>query len=151
MRQIASRLLCAAVAAAASLAAGTALAAEYRAVSEPALFYDAPTVRGKKIFVAPKGMPVEVVVTIEGWYKVRDRAGDLMWIERKSVTDKRTVVVSVAAAQVRDKPEDGARVLLDAAQDVSLELVEPLATGWARVKHRDGITGFVRSNQVWGL
>jgi len=134
-----------------ALVAGAAQAAEFRSIAEPAVFYDAPTLRGKKLFVAPKGMPVEVVVTIEGWIKVRDRAGDLMWIERKALTDKRAVVVSVPSAQVRDKPEDGARVLLDAAQDVSLDLVEPLATGWARVRHRDGVTGFVRANQVWGL
>jgi len=133
------------------LGAAPAAAAEFRAVAEPAVFYDAPTIRGKKLFVAPKGMPVEVVVTIEGWVKVRDRAGDLMWIERKLVTDKRTVVVSSPTAQLRDKPDEAARVLIDAAQDVSLELVEAPASGWARVRHRDGVTGFVRVGQVWGL
>jgi len=133
------------------LGAAPSAAAEFRAVAEPAVFYDAPTVRGKKLFVAPKGMPVEVVVTIEGWVKVRDRAGDLMWIERKSVTDKHTVVVSSPTAQLRDKPDEAARVLIDAAQDVSLELVEAPAGGWARVRHRDGVTGFVRVSQVWGL
>ena len=131
--------------------APAAQAADFRAVAEPAVFYDAPTVRGKKLFVAPRGMPVEVVVTIEGWQKVRDRAGDLMWIERKSLTDKRTVVVSVAAAQLRDKPEEGGRVVLEAAQDVTLELVEPPNSGWAKVRHRDGALAFVRANQVWGL
>ena len=98
-----------AAAAAGAAFALPAAAAEYRAVAEPTVFYDAPTVRGKKLFVAPKGMPVEVVVTIEGWIKVRDRAGDLMWIERKALSDKRSVVVSVPQAQLRDKPDDGAR------------------------------------------
>lgn len=130
---------------------GAAVAADFRAVSEAAVFYDAPTVRGKKLFVAPKGMPVEVVVSIDNWVKVRDRSGDLMWIEKKSVTDKRTVVVSVASAQLRDKPEDGGRVVLEASQDVSLELVESSSSGWARVKHRDGVVAWVRANQVWGL
>ena len=129
----------------------SAAAADYKSVAEPAIFYDAPTVRGKKLFVAPRGMPVEVVVAIEGWSKVRDRAGDMMWIERKAISDKRSVVVSVPQAQVRDKPEEGARVLLEAAENVSLELVEPLALGWAKVRHRDGVVGFVRANQVWGL
>jgi len=131
--------------------APAAQAADFRAVAEPAVFYDAPTVRGATNNFLPRGMPVEVVVTIEGWQKVRDRAGDLMWIERKSLTDKRTVVVSVAAAQLRDKPEDGGRVVLEAAQDVTLELVEPPNSGWAKVRHRDGALAFVRANQVWGL
>jgi len=140
---------------AALLLAGAALpaaAAEYRTVAEPAIFYDAPTLRGKKLYVAPKGMPVEVVVSIEGWMKVRDRAGDLMWVERKAVTDKRNVVVSVPVAQLRDKPEEGARVVLEAGQDVSLELSEPPSgSGWVKVRHRDGVVAYVRVAQVWGL
>jgi len=134
-----------------ALVAGAAQAAEFRSVAEPSVFYDAPTLRGKKLFVAPKGMPVEVVVTIEGWIKVRDRAGDLMWIERKALSDKRSVVVSVPQAQLRDKPDDGARVVLEATQDVSLDLVEPPTSGWARVRHRDGVTAYVKAGQVWGL
>jgi len=133
------------------LASSLAAAAEFRAVAEPAIFYDAPTLRGKKLYVAPKGMPVEVVVSIEGWLKVRDRTGDLMWIERKAVTDKRSVVVSGAVAQLRDKPDDEAKVVLEAAQDVSLELVEAPNAGWARVRHRDGVVAYVKVGQVWGL
>ena len=128
-----------------------AQAAEFRAVAEPAIFYDAPALRGKKLFVAPLGMPVEVVISIEGWQKVRDRSGDLMWIERKSLTDKRTVVVSAATAQVRDKPEDDGKVLIEASQNVVLDLVELPGSGWAKVRHRDGALGFVRARQVWGF
>lgn len=127
-------------------------AVEYRAVGDaPAILYDAPAVRGKKLFVAPRGMPFEVVVAIEGWLKVRDRAGDLAWIERRQVSDRRTVV-SVAAAQVRDKPEENAAVVLEVAADVVLDLVETVqaAPGWVRVRHRDGASGFVRVSQVWG-
>ena len=40
---------------------------DYRAVGDsPAILYDAPSIRGKKLFVAPRGMPLEVVVSIEG-------------------------------------------------------------------------------------
>lgn len=127
-------------------------AVEYRAVGDaPAILYDAPAVRGKKLFVAPRGMPFEVVVAIEGWLKVRDRAGDMAWIERRSVSERRTVV-SVATAQVRDKPEEGAAVVLEVAGDVVLDLVEtaPATPGWVRVRHRDGASGFVRVSQVWG-
>ena len=128
-------------------------AVEYRAVGDaPAILYDAPAVRGKKLFVAPRGMPFEVVVAIEGWLKVRDRAGDMAWIERRQVSERRTVV-SVATAQVRDKPEEGASVVLEVAGDVVLDLVEaaPATPGWIRVRHRDGASGFVRVSQVWGV
>ena len=128
-------------------------AVEYRAVGDaPAILYDAPAVRGKKLFVAPRGMPFEVVVAIEGWLKVRDRAGDMAWIERRQVSDRRTVV-SVAAAQVRDKPEENATVVLEVAGDVVLDLVEAARAtpGWIRVRHRDGASGFVRISQIWGV
>jgi SH3-like domain-containing protein len=126
---------------------------EYRAIGDaPAILYDAPAVRGRKLFVAPRGMPFEVVVSIEGWIKVRDRAGDMAWLERRLVGERRTVV-SVATAQVREKPDDAAPLLLEVAGDVLLELIEttPGTAGWARVRHRDGATGFVRVSQVWGL
>lgn len=129
-------------------------AVEYRAVGDaPAVLYDAPAVRGKKLFVAPRGMPFEVVVAIEGWLKVRDRAGDLAWIERRLVSDRRSVV-SVTRAQVRERADDGAPVVLEVAGEVLLELLEPAlpnAAGWARVRHRDGASGFVRVTQVWGI
>jgi hypothetical protein len=34
---------------------------------------------------------------------------------------------------------------------VVLDLVEPGASGWVRVRHADGSSGFVRIGQVWGL
>ena len=127
--------------------------ADFRAVAEPAaIMYDAPTLRGKKLFVAPRGMPVEVVVSIEGWVKVRDRAGDMAWLERKAVTERRTVVAT-GAAQLLERAEEGAKPVLEVAADVilDLEIAPPAPPGWVRVRHRDGATGFVRASQVWGL
>jgi SH3-like domain-containing protein len=127
-------------------------AIEYRSVADgPAILYDAPSVRGRKLFVAPRGMPFEVVVSVEGWIKLRDRGGDMAWIERRQVAERRTVV-STAQAVVRERADDAAPVLLTVAGDVVLELLEPVAAGgWARVRHRDGVSGYVRATQVWGL
>lgn len=124
---------------------------EFRSVGDiAAILYDAPTQRGKKLFIAPRGMPFEVVVAIEGWLKVRDRAGDMAWIERRAVSERRTVV-SIATTQVRERADDAAPVVLEVAGDVVLEIAEPGAgAGWIRVRHRDGATGFVKVAQVWG-
>lgn len=149
------RITCRAIAAlflAAPLSTLAQKGVDYRAVADsPAILYDAPSVRGKKLFVAPRGMPVEVVVAIEGWLKVRDRNGDLVWIERRAVSERR-MVVSVAQAQVRERADEAAPVVLEVAADVVLELQEPVVVnGWARVRHRDGISGYVRAVQVWGI
>jgi len=136
---------------AAGVASGWASSAEFRSISEAAVMYDAPAVRGKKLFVAPRGMPVEVVIVNEGWMRVRDKAGDLAWVERKFLSDKRTVVANPATLAVREKADDAAKPVITVAQDVVLDLLEGPASGWVKVRHANGATGFVRVGQVWGL
>ena len=136
---------------AALLAAGGTAAADFRSVTEAAILYDAPAVRGKKLYVAPRGMPVEAVVANEGWTRVRDKTGELAWIERRFLTEKRTVIAIMPSVVVREQANESARAVITIAQDVVLDLVEPPSSGWVRVKHRDGATGFVAINQVWGL
>jgi SH3-like domain-containing protein len=132
--------------------AAPAWALDYRSVAEDAaLMYDAPSQKAKPLFVILRGTPVEVVVSLEGWVKVRDAAGDLAWIEKKSLSDKRMLIVTGRSAQVRDAPDAGAMLVFEAGQDVLLELLEPAPSGWAKVRHADGQTGYVRASQVWGL
>ncbi len=38
-----------------------------------------------------------------------------------------------------------------AALGLSGDAFEPASPGWAKVRHRDGATGYMRSTQVWGL
>lgn len=132
--------------------AAPAWALDYRSVAEDAaLMYDAPSQKAKPLFVILRGTPVEVVVSLEGWVKVRDAAGDLAWIEKKSLSDKRMLIVTGRSAQVRDAPDAGATLVFEAGQDVLLELLELAPSGWAKVRHADGQTGYVRASQVWGL
>lgn len=133
------------------LATGPACALDYLAVAEATALYDAPSQKAKPLHVIARGTPVELVVVVEGWIKVRDHKGDLAWIEKKLLSDKRTVIVRADRAQVRAAGDDKAALAFEAERDVVLELVEPAVAGWARVKHRDGQQGFVKVAQVWGL
>jgi SH3-like domain-containing protein len=134
------------------LFAGTAaFAVEYRSIGDSAVpMYDAPSVKANRLFVASRFYPVEVIVQLDNWTKVRDAAGDLAWVERKSLSDTRMVVVTAALAEVREKAEDNAPLVFQARQGVALEIVELGMDPWVRVRHRDGQSGFVRTNQVWG-
>ena len=128
-----------------------ALALDFRSLAENGVvFYDAPSLKAARVFVASRMLPVEVVVSLDTWVKVRDSAGDLAWVEKKSLSEKRYLIVTASRAEVREAADGGARIVYEAEQNVVLELVEPL-TGWARVRHPDGEEGFVRANQVWGL
>lgn len=132
-------------------AAGAAHALEFKSVgAAPALLYDAPSAKGRKVFIAPRGMPVEVVLTYGAWSKVRDAAGDLAWVESKLLTPKRNVVVNAASARVRETAADSAHVVFTADKGVLLELVDAASAGWVKVRHRDGQGGFVRAAEIWG-
>ena len=128
-----------------------ASAIEYRTVDAVAVLYDAPSQRGSKLFVIRRDTPVEVVVSLEGWSKVRDAGGGPAWIEKKYLSEKRSVIVTVDQAEVRQKAEEGSPLIFEAERNVALEYLETVPGGWVRVRHRDGQSGFVRANQIWGL
>ena len=132
--------------------AGPAAAAEFRSIADSGtLMYDAPSVRAKKLFVASRLYPVEIVINIDTWAKVRDHAGDLVWVEKKALSDRRTVIVTAAVAEARQTASDQAVLVFQAQKGVALDIAEPPAGGWIRVRHADGATGYVRVTQVWGI
>ena len=128
-------------------------ALEFRSTIEPAtILYDGPSLKSRKVFVVGPDYPFEVVVSLEGWAKVRDMAGaPLAWVERKALSDKRMLVVKSGPADVLVAPEAGAKTLFRVEQNVLLELVEPPVSGWVKVRHRDGQVGYIAIAQVWGL
>jgi SH3-like domain-containing protein len=134
-----------------AVAAELCAAGEFRSTVDAAtVFYDAPSVKSRPLFVVSRGYPVEIMVTLEGWMKVRDAGGSVVWVESRALTPKRMVVVRRKIAEVRSTPEETAAVAFKVAQNVLLELVEVGPAGWARVRHADGATGFIRVAEIWG-
>ena len=127
-------------------------AAEFRSVAENAVvLYDAPSAKAKKRYILGRVYPVEVVVVVEGWTKIRDAGGELAWIETRSLSERRSVMVKTTLADVRTAAEDKAPLAFQAEQNVLLDLNELTGTGWARVTHRDGQTGYIKVSVVWGV
>lgn len=127
------------------------LAIDFRSVASPSILYDTPSDKGRKVAILLAGTPVETVVSLDKWVKVRDPAGSLSWIERRALVDKRTVLVSVPQATVRKTSSDAAPAVFTSVKDAVLELAEPPALGWIKVRHADGASGYLRVNEVWGL
>lgn len=136
----------------AALWGGAAVAAEFRSIAPAAaVLYDGPSTRARRLYVAPRGMPIEVISSGDPlWIKGRDVGGDTFWVARSDLTEARTVVAAVPAL-VRQAASDAAPILFRAERGVLLEPMEPAAGGWVRVRHRDGTIGYVRTNEVWGL
>jgi len=129
-----------------------AAAAEFRAVADnAAVLYDAPSVKAKKLHILGRGYPVEIVVALEGWTKIRDASGELAWIEAKNLGERRSVMVTAKLADVRQAADEKSALVYQAEQYVLLDLVAVTGTGWAQVAHRDGQSGYIKLNWVWGL
>ena len=141
-----------------ALAASWVTAAEFRATADATVLYDAPSAKAKPLFVLGRDVPLEVIVPVEAWIKVRDVGGTIGWVEKRALADRHTLVVRAPVADIRANPDENAAVVFRAEQNVLLELAEPASSaattampGWVGVKHRDGQTGYVRISQVFGL
>lgn len=128
-----------------------AAAADFRSVADAAaVLYDAPSRAATPQWVVSRHYPLEVIVDLEAWAKVRDQSGTLSWVEKRQLSNKRMVVVIAASAHVRRQPEDQAPLAFVVAQNVVLELVQVAPGGWLRVRHPDGANGYLRATEVWG-
>ena len=131
----------------------TASALDFRSVSVPkAILYDAPSISSKKVLLLSQSYPVEVVVNLGEWLKVRDAQGSMNWVEAKQLSTKRSVMVTKNLTEMRARPEATSDLVATLEKDVVLELMDAKASnGWLKVKHRDGVTGYVLVSSTWGF
>lgn len=132
-------------------AAGAQAAIKFNSVAEPAVLYETPSAQGRKLFIVSPGTPVEVVVELDQWVKVRDPSGSINWIQRSALRNERTVMVTAEKATARQSPETGAGVSFEAVRNVVLDLVGQPSNGWIQVRHQSGTVGYLRVTEVWGL
>lgn len=132
-------------------AVSAAPASQFVSVGDkPAILYDALSVKANKLFILSRFHPLEVLVKLDKWTKVRDAEGTIGWVENSSLGDKRFAQVSAPSADVRASAAATGALIFEAQRGVILEVTAPAADGWIAVRHRDGQSGFVRATQVWG-
>jgi SH3-like domain-containing protein len=135
-----------------TLAAAGSQAFDFKTVgAAPVILYDAPSTKGGKLFVVPRGAPLEVVLAYGEWLKVRDVSGEVAWTEAKGLGAKRNVIVRGANLKVRANPDETSAPAFIADKGVLLEVTETAAGGWLKVRHRDGLSGYVKNSEVWGI
>ncbi len=130
----------------------SAYALDFRSVvPAKAILYDAPSLEASKLYILNSGYPVEIVVNLGDWLKVRDQLGGLSWIESKHLSAKRTVIVTENTS-IKSAENVNSSLLATVEKYVALEMLSPMIkNGWVKVKHRDGIIGFVQAGALWGL
>ncbi len=129
-----------------------ASAMDFRSIAVPkAVLFDAPSAQAKKLYLLWQGYPVEIIVNLGDWVKVRDNQGTLTWVEAKNLSPNRTVIVVKDIVSMYQSADANAAVVSQLQKDVVLDYIETAAGGWVKVKHRDGLTGYVQATGVWGL
>lgn len=130
--------------------AAPARAFDFVSVATPAILYDAPSLKANRLFVATRYLPLEQIVSLDNWIKVRDSSGKLYWIEKRALSSKRFVTVILPVAAVRANPDENSVVVFQASQQLALEWLGETGSGWLQVRHLDGVAGYVKINEVWG-
>jgi len=130
----------------------TAAALEFKSVSEhKTVLYDAPSASAKKTLILGQNYPLEIIVDLGDWVKVRDAQGAINWIEAKYLAPKRMVLVVSNSAEIRAEANPASALVATVEKDVVLEIADSkLSGGWLKVKHRDGAQGFIPVTSVWG-
>ncbi|MDP1558704.1 MAG: SH3 domain-containing protein [Nitrosomonas sp.] len=124
---------------------------EFLSTSDDAvIMYDAPSLKAEKLYVATRFWPVEALVNVDGWVKVRDSSGSLAWVEQKALSNQRYVIVTVPQAKVYQAADVNAELVFQVQERVVMEWLESIVSGWVKVQHRDGQTGYIQVHQVWG-
>lgn len=126
---------------------------QFLSIAENAVvMYDAPSLKAEKLYVASLHLPVEAVVAVEGWIKVRDSSGSLAWVENKFLSQQQYVIVIVPLADIYQAPDDRSELVFQAQEGVVIEWLntDGDTPGWMKVRHRDGQVGYVKVGQVWG-
>lgn len=118
---------------------------------KPAVMYDAPSTRANKQFIILRNTPMEVLVKLDKWVKLRDADGSTNgWIESEFIGQRRHVMVNVDSTEVRSAALESAASAFKAQRGVLLEATGAATDGWLPVKHRDGQMGFVKLAHVFG-
>ncbi|MEY2929027.1 hypothetical protein FIT61_05145 [Candidatus Methylopumilus rimovensis] len=127
--------------------------AEFRSVAfAKTILYEAPSATTKRVYLVGEGYPLEIIVNLGDWLKVRDPYGTLSWAESKNLQSKRTVIVKVDKANIYKDPESKSALVATIEKDVVIELSDPLiANGWIKVRYQQDLDGYIQTSQVWGI
>lgn len=133
------------------MSSSAANALDFRSLNENAIVYDGASRQAVPQFIVLRGTPVEVIVAVDKWMKVREASGGLGWVEKNQLTEATQVIVTQAVAIVRQQADESAPQVFSATKDVLLEVMEKPGKAWVKVRHRDGSTGFVSIKAIWGI
>src|SRR6056300_1912451 len=130
------------------------LSAEYLSVGvDQSFLHEAPSDSTKETFIVTKGYPLEVIVSLKEWNKVKDHEGLINWIKTSDLSSKRTVLNLKNNNSIYLEPSSSSPVLARVNENVSLELLDiKKIDDWIQVYSKVGdIEGYIKAADLWGI
>jgi SH3-like domain-containing protein len=113
-----------------------------------------PSTSDPIIWELGKGFPLKVVGSKGRWYKVSDFENDVGWIYKNLVSRKPHLIVKVNKnskdqINIRSGPGTSYQVVGKAQYGVVFETLQR-KSGWVKVRHETGFTGWIKRSLLWG-
>ncbi len=128
--------------------------ADFMSVSvNQAILHDAPSDSSSKTFIVTKGYPLEVVVSLREWKKVKDHTGTISWINSENLSQKKMVLNQKKENPIYLEADSGSPILAKVNENVPLEILELVETGkWIKVYSSvSNIEGYIYNSDLWGV
>jgi len=121
--------------------------------AKQAVLFEGPSKTTEKMYIVTEGYPLEVLVSLKDWKKVKDHNGKISWIESRHTHKERTVLITKDDAVIFNQANEKSHKLANVEKFVVLKLNSPILVGnWAQVKTQiEGLIGFINARKVWGL
>ncbi len=96
-----------------------------------------------------RGFPLRVLSSKGKWVKVQDYENDTGWVHQKFLDQKAHLIVKKKRINIRSGPSTRFRVVGKANYGVVFRTLER-KKGWVKVKHENGLSGWVLRSLLWG-
>ncbi len=100
------------------------------------------------------GFPVEIIEKKGNWLKVKDFEDDTGWVHKSFLSNTLHTIVkanrnSDKKINIREDPGSNSKIVGMAYYGVVFKVLSN-KSGWVKVEHETGLTGWVSSNLLWG-
>ncbi len=108
-----------------------------------------PGIKYKVLWQLDKGYPLKVIETRGKWYKVRDYENDVGWVHSSLTSPKPHVIVKKSRVNVRSGPGTDKEKIAMAEKGTVFSTLKR-TKNWVKVRHEQGVTGWISRRLVWG-
>ena len=107
-----------------------------------------PSTKSEILWQVFKDFPLQVIDQKGDWLHTKDFEGDTGWIYKTLVDKDKRVIVKVNTANMRIGPGKNYELVATVKYGVVFTPLEK-ESGWIKVKHEDGTTGWIYKDLLW--